>query len=532
MSRQRRPIITIFILAVGLWVLFGCSSKDSPTSDGEPSVEITSPTNGASFEVGENVTFFGSATDPEDGNLTGDSLVWLSSEDGVLGTGVFVERDDLSEATHLVTFRATDSGGNRGETSVAIQVSDGPGDTGTIVVDAEPDALNAPWELEGPSRTVASLRDTARRPASDNTSALASADKRTESPRGDEVVRASYEGTGDETLTEMPVGQYTITWGTVSGYVTPSGDAQTLVPGGTITFQGTYDVGPEPPEMVSVPHGAFVMGDGVAQCGIDEHEVTLTHDFYLGQHEVTNQEYMEAVQWAYDKGYVTATSSSVKDALDGSTLELLDLDGSYCEIVFSGGVFSLRDAGHGINPDHPVVAVTWYGAARYCDWLSLGEGLPRAYQHSGNWSCNYGNPYGAMGYRLPTDAEWEYAAQYDDERIYPWGDAAPSCAWANYAGCVGWTSPVGSYPDAPASLGLSDMAGNVSEWCNDWWTCNLGTNPETNPVGPGSGVRRLIRGCSHHINDTIVRCAYRSVGGDPEYGSNIHGFRIARTASP
>jgi formylglycine-generating enzyme required for sulfatase activity len=297
------------------------------------------------------------------------------------------------------------------------------------------------------------------------------------------------------------------------------------------------DPGDEP-EMVLVPAGTFIMGDGVAYCGTNQRQVTLTRAFYLGQHEVTNQEYMEAVQWAYDHGYVTATTTSVKDAMDGSTQELLDLDDSECEIAFSGGVFSLRSAGHGINPDHPVKEVTWYGAVRYCDWLSLQAGLPRAYDHSGNWSCNNGNPYGAAGYRLPTDAEWEYAAQYDDERIYPWGNESPSCARANYYAssyyCVGWTSPVGSYPDAPASLDLSDMAGNVWEWCNDWHVCSLGTVAVSDPVGPTTGSYRVFRGGSWADGGGFViylRCAYRYGYGPGVSGGNF-GFRAARTVNP
>jgi formylglycine-generating enzyme required for sulfatase activity len=182
--------------------------------------------------------------------------------------------------------------------------------------------------------------------------------------------------------------------------------------------------------------------------------VTLTRDFYIGQHEVTNQEYMEALQWAYDRGCVTATTSTVRDNLDGSTEELLP---------------------DGYDPSNrPVQKITWFGAARYCDWLStqMDPPLAQAYEHTGDWSCNGGDPYGAQGYRLPTDAEWEYAAQSDDERIYPWGNQAPSCSRANYnvfgSWCVYWTSSVGNYPDGPAALGLLDMAGNVFEWCNDW----------------------------------------------------------------
>ena len=120
------------------------------------------------------------------------------------------------------------------------------------------------------------------------------------------------------------------------------------------------------PEIVLVSAGSFVMGDGAAYCGVSERNVSLTRDFYLGQHEVTNQDYLEAVQWAYGHDYITATTSSVLDNLDGSTMELLDLDDGDCEIAFSGGVFSLSDAGHGDNNgNHPVKEAPRYGAARY-----------------------------------------------------------------------------------------------------------------------------------------------------------------------
>ena len=306
------------------------------------------------------------------------------------------------------------------------------------------------------------------------------------------------------------------------------------------------------PVMVQVPAGTFIRGDGEATCGVDEHQVTLTHDFYLGQHEVTNLEYMEVLQWAYDNGYVTATSDSVQDALDGSTETLLRMANDYCEIQFDGdGTFYLRESPssdaqgaypEGYNPaPHPVKMVSWYGAARYCDWLSLRTGLSRAYAHTGDWSCDGGDPYGAEGLRLPTDAEWEYAAQYDDERIYPWGDEVPDCSRANYAPdsltmCVGWTTRVGSYPDAPKSLGLWDMAGNMSEMCNDWFMCDLGTFARTDPVGPLAGSGRVIRGgCWLHtsFNEFNLQSAARGVlnPGDTE-GGPFAIFRAARTVTP
>jgi formylglycine-generating enzyme required for sulfatase activity len=311
----------------------------------------------------------------------------------------------------------------------------------------------------------------------------------------------------------------------------------TLLGAGCSTTSGPSESGDytdAPPGMVRVPSGSFVMGDGGALCGADEHEVTLTRDFYLGQHEVTNQEYLEAVQWAYDNGYVTTATWSVQDNLDGSTEELLNLYGSNCEIEFDGvSTFLLRDAGHGINPDHPVKEVTWYGAVRYCDWLSLQEDPPldRAYEHSGDWLCNNHDPYGAEGYRLPTDAEWEYAAQYEDERIYPWGNAPPTCDLANYEDCVDWTSPVESCPAGNSALGLSDMAGNVWELCSDWYVCDLGEDATTDPTGEQTGLYRVLRGGTWNGNTHRLRCAARSKCSPGATASSL-GFRAARTVNP
>ncbi|MBD3368389.1 MAG: SUMF1/EgtB/PvdO family nonheme iron enzyme [Candidatus Eisenbacteria bacterium] len=283
-----------------------------------------------------------------------------------------------------------------------------------------------------------------------------------------------------------------------------------------------------PIDMVLVPAGAFTMGDGVAQCGASRHTVSITRGFHLGRHEVTNQEYLEAVRWACRHGYVSVTAVSVRDSLDGSSVELLDLDDDDCEIAFSDGEFSLRDAGHGINPDHPVKRVSWYGAARFCDWLSLQEELPRAYKHDGDWACNGGDPYDARGYRLPTDAEWEYAAQYDDGRLYPWGYRAPGTDLLNCCREVGWTTPVGSYPPAPASLGLEDMAGNAWEYCNDWHECSLGDTAVTDPAGPRSGIGRVVRGGSWMRYRDVFRRASRFCGA-PSGGSDHFAFRVART---
>jgi len=299
---------------------------------------------------------------------------------------------------------------------------------------------------------------------------------------------------------------------------------------------------PQPPGLTLVPAGSFMMGDEYSACGTDRREVTLTRSFLLGRIEVTNQQYLIALQWAYDNGHVTIRLDhqgwTVRDTLDGSTEALVRLHHSHSEITFGPeGRFLLRESMEaqtaypdGYDPaDHPVKAVTWYGAARYCDWLSMMEGLPRAYQHGGDWACNNGDPYGAAGYRLPTDAEWEHAARWNDNRIYPWGDDQPDCIRANYdGGCVYWTTPVGFYADAPLVLRLKDMAGNMSEWCNDWHECNLGSDPAIDPTGPKDGWHRVFRGGSWADHEHFLRCSARAEipRSDPPGIS----FRVARTA--
>ena len=299
---------------------------------------------------------------------------------------------------------------------------------------------------------------------------------------------------------------------------------------------------PVPNEMVLVPAGSFIMGDTISPCAV-EHEVTLTRYFYMGQTEVTNAEYLDALQWAYDNGYVTATTTTVRDNLDGEGRELLDLDSETSEIQFDGaGRFYLRQADfavehaypNGYEPlDHPVIEVTWFGAVRYCDWLSLHAELPRAYEHSGDWACNGGDPYGASGYRLPTDAEWEYAAQFDDERIYPWGTNEPDCSLLNFYHtdyCVRWTTRVGSYPAGLGTLGFTDLGGNIYEWCNDWHRCSLETDPVVDPAGPEDGTTRVLRGGSWNLAAHYQACANRVYDYVPTYCQIHIGFRIARTA--
>jgi formylglycine-generating enzyme required for sulfatase activity len=289
-----------------------------------------------------------------------------------------------------------------------------------------------------------------------------------------------------------------------------------------------------PAGFVAIPPGTFMMGspttEPLRQADETQHQVTLTHGVYVQTTEVTNQQYRDMAQWAYDHGYVTATSTYLYDSLDGSTQILKRLGAGNYEMTFSAGVFSC------INPTHPVKLVTWYGSVAYCDWLSLQQGLPRAYSHS-TWECNSGNPYTAAGYRLPTEAEWEYACRAGTQTAFNTGSCLDAGTEANYygsnpyTGCppgpyVGWTVPVGTYP--ANAFGLYDMHGNLWEWCNDRYGTYGGT--VTDPVGPGAGSARVIRGGDWYDYALYCRSAFRISTVHPSYADRGLGFRPVRSA--
>lgn len=293
----------------------------------------------------------------------------------------------------------------------------------------------------------------------------------------------------------------------------------------------------QPPEgFVAIQADTFTMGspaDEIDRLGWEVlHKVTLTTPFYMFATEVTNQQYMEMAQWAYDQDppLVTATTGSLQDALDGSTQQLLYLSGQ-CEISFSEDTFTV-DSG---KEDHPVL-VTWYGAVAYCDWLSLRNGLPRAYDHD-TWQCNGHDVYNAPGYRLPTEAEWEYACRAGTLTPFNTGTCLDAGTEANcdgnipYSVCpkglyAGGTVPVGSYPENP--FDLYDMHGNLWEWCNDWYDSYSGDI--TDPVGPATGDFRILRGGDWSHGTARCRSAQRNNYAPYVTYGNI-GFRPVRSTT-
>ena len=286
-----------------------------------------------------------------------------------------------------------------------------------------------------------------------------------------------------------------------------------------------------PAGFVTAPAGVFQMGSPADELGRDAdeplHQVTLTHGFHIQATEVTNQQLVQMLQWAYDQGHVTAAIGTVRSTLDGSTQPLTFFGPSY-ELDFNGGVFSC------VNPGLPAVSVTWHGAAAYCDWLSLQQGLPRAYNHV-TWQCNGGNPYTAQGYRLPTEAEWEYACRAGSATAFANGPITERyCTPVDpNLDQMGWycantlNARVSGAQKQPNAWGLYDMHGNVWEWVNDWyWSTYFGA--ETNPVGVSNSTAKVIRGGAFTANAASARSASRSNSSALNSPNNV-GFRPVRS---
>jgi len=204
-------------------------------------------------------------------------------------------------------------------------------------------------------------------------------------------------------------------------------------------------------DMVYIPAGNFQMGSNEGEPDEQPIHTVYLDAFYMDKYEVTNAKYAAYLNEALSSGEIQASSSTVTK--DGH--ELLDLDDSNCQISYIGTSF-IVDSG---KENYPVIEVSWYGADAYAK--------------------HYGK-------RLPTEAEWEKAARSDDQRTYPWDNGSPIT-----------TSPVGHYsPAGDSPYGCADMAGNVWEWCEDWYDANYysSSSATNNPQGPDRGTYRVLRG--------------------------------------
>ncbi|HCL92848.1 MAG TPA: hypothetical protein DIC50_08705 [Verrucomicrobia subdivision 3 bacterium] len=282
-----------------------------------------------------------------------------------------------------------------------------------------------------------------------------------------------------------------------------------------------------PDGMVLIPAGSFSMGDGSDgnTPSLPVHTVYVS-EFFMDRYEVTK------ALWDTVKAYN------------------------------GGNGYSYENAGAGKAANHPVHSVNWRDCVKWCNARSQKEGLVPCYYNEAGLTTIYkagtNAPYAkwaANGYRLPTEVEWEKAARGGvSGHRFPWADTDNiSHSRANYWAVVNYpydlsypagdhptfatgghpyTSPVGYFE--ANGYGLYDMAGNVGEWCWDWYSDEYySSSPGTDPRGPASGwdrVGRVGRGGGWCCDAYVCRTAHRGYGNPPDGRSNLMGFRAVRAA--
>ncbi|NUN95914.1 MAG: formylglycine-generating enzyme family protein [Candidatus Omnitrophica bacterium] len=317
-------------------------------------------------------------------------------------------------------------------------------------------------------------------------------------------------------------------------------------------------------EMVTIPAGSFVMGNSGAErdhfcqciggpavacvCEEPSHTVTFDYSFRIGKYELTNAQYVEALNFANSHGYLRNATNELYDGgrvyQNGRVLTSADAP-DYNDIVYRGAQFLTAPRNNESMTDHPVNGVTWYGAVAVCNWLSEMSGLPLVYDLA-TWTST--NRQGG-GYRLPSESEWEYACRgsalnphrYDpfsfgDDPAVNLDSCGPSALLsANMVWCddgISWTVAVGSR--LPNDFGLYDMHGNVWEWCEDWFHNSYADAPvDGSPQLVQEEWRnfRVRRGGCHSNHASRCRSASRNYVY-PGTWDFTFGLRVARAVSP
>jgi formylglycine-generating enzyme required for sulfatase activity len=251
--------------------------------------------------------------------------------------------------------------------------------------------------------------------------------------------------------------------------------------------------------MVYVPGGTFEMGlsqeeldEWLAECSASTQYCTPA--FYqdeMPQHTVTVDGFWMDLTEVSNAQYAAFLNDHGNRGENG--VKLLELDEGYVRIERFGDGYRARPAAK----DHAVVMMSWYGADAYCRWV---------------------------GGRLPTEAEWEYAAKGPEGNRYPWGDAEPTCELANWGACHASSIDAADLPAGASWCGVLGMAGNAWDWVSDRFG-PYSALPQVNPTGPDTGGIRVARGGGWHANQWMTRTTFRLHDTGPTSHVGCFGVR-------
>jgi formylglycine-generating enzyme required for sulfatase activity len=269
----------------------------------------------------------------------------------------------------------------------------------------------------------------------------------------------------------------------------------------------------------SIPDGFSLVEAGSFRMSYSStyQDVILTQNYFISQHEVSIEEYMVFLS-DHDVNYNPALNGNI----------LMGIGSADCPVDIESNQYVFGSNAYFESDECPVAKITWYGALEYCNWLSEEEGLTPCYSISqGSATCSWM----ANGYRLPTEAEWEFAAKggirSKENYDYAGSDYAPSVAVYNdYSTAIPTTAIIES--KLPNELGLHDMTGNVCEWCwdirEDYFNGSV-----TDPKGGDTGSMRVFRGGAYSYGEHLLSISKRE-NYSPISNSRTIGFRVVRLA--
>ncbi len=280
------------------------------------------------------------------------------------------------------------------------------------------------------------------------------------------------------------------------------------------------------PEMVLVKGGTFMMGNprtsGPYKGDPDEKPPHKVHvnSFYISKYEVTVKEYREFINDKSFKEFQAFREHKMPDPPDSTWFQGHPGVKAYYD--------QIGKKWWGWQDNHPMQHVTWYDAIAYCNWLSEKLGYePCYYEKDGGIYCDFSK----NGFRLPTEAEWEYAARGGNKShnyIFSGSNDYAQVGWVDETTFLTGPRPVGL--KKPNELGIYDMTGNVWEWCYDWYSPMFYKNsPVDNPVNERPTGYRVIRGGGWHYQPAYATVTSRD-GPKPSYTNYNYGFRLVRNA--